>query len=181
MINSVGNYYRPVAVQMQPQRQIQQSFKGVENRKEGMSKTSKTLLGLGALAAVGIGGFLLKKRIDISKAKSFIQRPEQFEVKDLLKIADNLAERGKLISCDRLCMIPKTTVEKFAKTHSDTKWFNIFKNSGMSDNGFVLAIRRNAGGKETLIFTPEPQFYIEPKKLGEGLGEFGKLIELPIK
>lgn len=73
MINSLENYYRPVAYQVQTrsERQIQPSFKGEENKKEGMSKTSKTLLGLGALAAVGIGGLLLKKRIDLKNAKLF--------------------------------------------------------------------------------------------------------------
>ena len=181
MINSVG-YANPYVYSQKPISFKSQQVPSIatEDKKDGMSNTSKTLLGLGAAAAIIAGGILAKKRIDISKAKSFIQRPEQFEVKDLLKIADNLSEQGKLLSGDRLCMLPKNTVDKFADTKfSNTKWFNIFKNSGMSDNGFVLAIKRDVEGKTKYIFHAEPQLYIEPKNLGERLA-FGKVTELPI-
>lgn len=98
MINSVGSYYRPVAYQIQQQPQTQPNFTGKEeNKKEGMSKTSKTLLGLGALAAVGIGGLLLKKRIDIKaleKSGAFIRGEEGFSTSHMLEYIDRLSEKG---------------------------------------------------------------------------------------
>lgn len=73
MINSVGNVYRPMTYQVQTQRQTQPIFTGEENKKEGKSKTSKTLLGLGALAAVAVGGLLLKRRIDLKNANKLFK------------------------------------------------------------------------------------------------------------
>lgn len=74
MINSVGyaNPYvysqRPISFKSQPMPPI-----ASEDKKDGMSKTSKTLLGLGAAAVIIAGGILAKKRIDLKNANKMFK------------------------------------------------------------------------------------------------------------
>lgn len=166
MINSVGNYYRPAATQTQPQTQSQPSFKGEEGKKEGMSTTTKTLLGLGALAAVGIGGLLLKKRIDLKnipkKAEQLLQKPENFSQESFrevlkqwgltdIKLLKNA--KGKLRLLKKSELISGQWGGNYNELH---------KAMNMSDNGFALALLREDGKKTSFK-------YFDPKEISSPL------------
>lgn len=47
-------------------------------QQKGMSTTQKTLIGLGALATIVVGGLLVKKHIDTNAIKSLIKKPQEF-------------------------------------------------------------------------------------------------------
>lgn len=92
-------------------------FKGVEQQpteqpqseKKGISKTTKTMLGLGALAAITVGGLLAKKHIDLKAVEKFqkdfipnferefgkIEQVEKCTFKDMLvSVKEMLANKG---------------------------------------------------------------------------------------
>lgn len=129
-----------------------------ETSKKGMTNTEKTLVGLGAAAAIVIGGLLVKKHLDskavdtaaeqLTKAKDslpsptkdMLEKPKEFSKEYLENIVDGWYDKGIVKPGDKVCCAPKSMLEEFGKISEDyAKGFN---EMNMSDNGFMMFLQK---------------------------------------
>ena len=142
MIDSIS----PVSVQ----RSNAVSFKGElpysktqSQEKHGMSAAQKTLLGLGALAAVTVGALLAKKHFDTKFLQAFVQKmevikPEKFDRSDLLKLIKEDSKKYDMDIYDSIVITPKSVMKKLFP--SSEKYFD-----KLSDNAFMYRYAREDG------------------------------------
>ncbi len=129
-----------------------------ETSKKGMTNTEKALVGLGAAAAIVIGGILVKKHLDsdvsfrtakqIMKAtdslqvptKDMLEKPKEFSKEYLQDIATDWYKKGIVKSGDKVYCAPKSIIEEFGKFSKD--YVKGFKEMNMSDNGFMIFVQK---------------------------------------
>lgn len=145
-----------------------------ETSKKGMTNTEKTLIGLGAAAAIVIGGLLVKKHLDsnavdtvaeqLTKVKDSLQiptkdmleKPKEFSESYLEDIAKDWYKKGIAKTGDKVCCVPKSMIEDFGKISEDyAKGFN---EMNMSDNGFMMFLQK---ADESIDFNTVK--YIDPE------------------
>lgn len=152
--------------------------------KEGLTTGQKALVGLGALAGIALGGILVKKRLDIKaaekiadKAQKLLKKPEDFTRATARSIADEWNNAGKLAEGDELIIMGKKLMDEFAV--GDAKWGKLFKAMKMSDNGFMVVLRKADGKIDKSTYK-----YFDPQKITYQLlsdsFKKGKIVELPI-
>lgn len=129
-----------------------------ETSKKGMTNTEKALVGLGAAAAIVIGGILVKKHLD-SKAvdaaaeqltkvkdslpipkKDMLEKPKEFSKEYLQDIATDWYKKGLVKPGDKICCIPKSQLEAYGKISED--YTKGLKEMNMSDNGFMIFVQK---------------------------------------
>lgn len=129
-----------------------------ETSKKGMTNTEKALVGLGAAAAIVIGGLLVKKHLDsdvsfrsakqIMKAtdslqvptKEMLEKPKEFSKSYLEDIIMDWNKKGLLRPGDKVCCAPKSMLEEFGEI---SKSYNKgLKEMNMSDNGFMIFVQK---------------------------------------
>ncbi len=129
-----------------------------ETSKKDMTNTEKTLIGLGAAAAIVIGGLLVKKHLDsravdtgaeqLTKAKNSLQiptkdmleKPKEFSKEYLEDIIKDWNKKGLLRPGDKVCCAPKSMLEEFGEI---SEGYNKgLKEMNMSDNGFMIFIQK---------------------------------------
>ncbi len=151
-----------------------------ETSKKGMTNTEKTLVGLGAAAAVVIGGLLVKKHLNsketdtISKqltnakdslhipTKSMLEKPKEFSQEILEKIVDDLYDKGLAKSGDKACCAPKSMLDEFGKMSE--AYAKGLKEMNISDNGFMFFIRKadeSIDFSTIKYFEPETNTYLQ--------------------
>ena len=145
-----------------------------------MTNTEKTLVGLGAAAAIVIGGLLVKKHLDsdvsyrvakqIIKAtdslqvptKDMLEKPKEFSNEYLQDIAKDWYKKGLVKTGDKILCVPKSIIEKFGTIEKYGKisenYAKGFKEMNMSDNGFVMFIQK---ADESLDYSTMK--YIDPE------------------
>lgn len=129
-----------------------------ETSKKGMTNTEKTLIGLGAAAAIVIGGLLVKKHLDsnavdtvaeqLAKAKDslpipkkdMLEKTKEFSKEYLEDIVKDWYKKGIVKTGDKVCCVPKSIMEKFGKFSED--YAKGFKEMNMSDNGFMMFLQK---------------------------------------
>lgn len=129
-----------------------------ETSKKGMTNTEKTLVGLGAAAAIVIGGLLVKKHLDSKSVdtvaeqltkvkdslpiptKNMLEKPKEFSKKYLEDIAKDWYKKGIAKIGDKVCCIPKSQLETYGKISED--YTKGLKEMNMSDNGFMLILQK---------------------------------------
>lgn len=153
--------------------------------KEGLTTGQKALVGLGALAGITLGGILVKKRLDIKaaekiaeKAQKLLKKPEDFTMATARSIADEWNNAGKLAEGDVLIIMGKKLMDELAV--GDAKWGKLFKAMKMSDNGFMVVLRKADGKIDKSTYK-----YFDPQKITDDLIanslKDGKLVVLPIE
>ncbi len=129
-----------------------------ETSKKGMTNTEKALVGLGAAAAIVIGGLLVKKHLDsdvsfrsakqIMKAtdslqvptKDMLEKPKEFSKEYLEDIIMDWNKKGLLKPGDKVYCAPKSMLEEFGEI---SKSYNKgLKEMNMSDNGFMIFLQK---------------------------------------
>ena len=166
MINSVG-YANPYVYSQRPISFKSQQVPSIatEDKKDGMSKTSKTLLGLGAAAAIIAGGILAKKRIDMKAIEKVLIKSEDVNMQSLNKIADEWYKAGKLKGGDEILYFPKKIFlsnETLKNSGDDYIKFMRKVCANMSDNGFVALVQKADG---VLDFSTIK--YLSPKNVSD--------------
>lgn len=129
-----------------------------ETSKKGMTNTEKALVGLGAAAAIVIGGLLVKKHLDsdvsfrsakqIMKAtdslqvptKDMLEKPKEFSESYLKDLVEDWYKKGIVKSGDKVYCAPKSIIEVFGKFSKD--YVKGFKEMNMSDNGFMIFVQK---------------------------------------
>ena len=129
-----------------------------ETSKKGMTNTEKALVGLGAAAAIVIGGLLVKKHLDsdvsyraakqIIKAtdslqvptKNMLEKPKEFSESYLEDILKDWYKKGIVKTGDKVYCAPKSIIEEFGKFSED--YVKGFKEMNMSDNGFIMFLQK---------------------------------------
>ena len=108
------------------------------------------MIGLGALAALTIGGILVKRRLDVKaaeklakRASELLQKPEEFTKDTLKSIAAEWDNAGKLADGDKIILMGKTLMDEFAA--KDAKWSKLYKAMKMSDNGLMVVLQKADG------------------------------------
>ena len=144
----------------------------------------KTMIGLGALAALTIGGILVKRRLDVKaaeklakRASELLQKPEEFTKDTLKSIAAEWNNDGKLAAGDKIILMGKTLMDEFAAKNA--KWSKLYKAMKMSDNGLMVVLQKADGKIDESTYK-----YFDPQKityqlLSDSFKE-GKIVELPI-
>lgn len=144
----------------------------------------KTMIGLGALAALTIGGILVKRRLDVKaaeklakQASELLQKPEEFTRNTLESIAAEWDNAGKLADGDKIILMGKTLMDEFAA--KDAKWSKLYKAMKMSDNGLMVVLQKADGKIDESTYK-----YFDPQKITYQLlsdsFKKGKIVELPI-
>ena len=129
-----------------------------ETSKKGMTNTEKALVGLGAAAAIVIGGLLVKKHLD-SKAvdaaaeqltkvkdslpipkKDMLEKPKEFSKEYLQDIATDWYKKGLVKPGDKICCIPKSQLEAYGKISED--YTKGLKETNTPDNGFMIFVQK---------------------------------------
>ena len=151
--------------------------------KDGMSTSQKTLIGLGAAAAIIIGGLMVKRHLDSSPlknllkfsdnvanelpipSKKMLEKPQEFS-QDFLKknIAKKWYEEGKLQGGDKIILAPKSTLEKMFQVLEDKKCITAFKDMNMSNDGFAAFVQKADGSLDLSTFRyfdPETNSYLK--------------------
>ena len=149
MIDSIS----PVSVQ----RSNAASFKGElpsaktqSQDKHGMSAAQKTLLGLGALATLAIGGLLVKKHIDIKKLQNFVKdipvpdpklnitQIEELNKESYNKIVSSYMDKLGTSDFDTINVFSKSKLKEFfTQFKAPKEYFSALDN--MSEKGFMIA------------------------------------------
>lgn len=152
-----------------------------ETSKKGMTNTEKALVGLGAAAAIVIGGLLVKKHLD-SKAvdsvteqlakikdslqiptKDMLEKPKEFSESYLKDIAKDWYKKGILKPGDKVCSIPKSMLEELYGKISEAYAKGV-KEMNMSDNGFMMCILKadeSIDFSTIKYFEPETNTYLQ--------------------
>lgn len=139
--------------------------------KDGMSTSQKTLIGLGAAAALVIGGLMVKRHLDSNSVKNLLkslnnaanelpipskkmlEKPHEFSQDFLEKnIAKKWYKEGKLQGGDEIILAPKSTLEKIFQVLEDKKYITAFKDMNMSNNGFAAFVQKADGSIDLSIF-----------------------------
>lgn len=129
-----------------------------ETSKKGMTNTEKALVGLGAAAAIVIGGLLVKKHLsaqatdaaseqitklkDVSliPTKEMLEKPKKFSKEYLEDIIMDWNKKGLLNPGDKVCCAPKSMLEEFGEI---SKSYNKgLKEMNMSENGFMIFLQK---------------------------------------
>lgn len=154
------------------------SFKGessvVEQQhretKDGMSNSQKTLIGLGAAAALVIGGLMVKRHLDSKPFKDILAPNFDFNLekthefsKDFLEnnVISKWSDEFKLETGDALYIVQKSKFEEFIQnlkiSDIDKKGF---KDMNMSDNGLAVFLMKADGTCSSVkFFDPETITY----------------------
>ena len=120
------------------------------------------MIGLGALAALTIGGILVKKRLDIKaaekiaeKAQKLLKKPEEFSDDSFRALMNEWKDNGKLDlkAGDKVFFMNKHALEDADWPEYQKKLHSAMK---LSDNGFAIVVIKN-GNKKSVVRYYEPQ------------------------
>ena len=166
MIDSIS----PVSVQ----RSNASSFKGElpysktqSQEKQGMSTAQKTLLGLGALATLTVGGLLVKKHFDIKKLQNFLKeipvpdpklnitQIEELNRESYIKIIRSYMDKLGTHDFDAISAMSKSNLRKlFTRIKAPKEYFSALEN--MSEKGFMIIGKKGKDYAKVLG-------YVDPK------------------
>ncbi len=174
MINTINSVGLNRTVQFKGVKQ-QQPVQEPQLEKKGMSKTTKTMLGLGALAAITVGGLLAKKHIDTKAIKKLIAKPKDFNETYYKDFIDNWVKKlnlefdtkthislmsknkmNKFLAHMRESGKPVTRLEKAYEHMSDNGIFAVITDSGkchfrcLDPEKISLQVKVSGGGMENL-------------------------------
>lgn len=133
------------------------------SQKSGLSDGEKIMAGLGAMAAITLGGILVKRRLDVKaaekiakRAQELLQKPREFTDETFKSLMNEWKNSGKLDldAGDEIFFMNKNALlegwdDYHAKLHSAMK---------LSDNGFAIVVTKN-GNKNGVVK------YYDPKEI----------------
>ena len=162
MISAVNSYNQ--VVQTKPIQFKGEQIQAEPTKNEGMSTTTKALLGLGALAAIIAGGLLLKKRVDANDVKN-LAKGGLTSADDLQKSVVNLEELNEkslktivrtcapdLKSGDKLHFIPSCKFGELSE-FNNLEGFAHIDYTRFPENSFIAFVQRDDKALPPRLFT----------------------------
>lgn len=124
------------------------------DNKSSIETTNKVLLGLGATAAIVIGGLLVKKHIDSKAAEKVVkeinvQKVKEFSENNMIDVAKDWYKTGKLKTGDKVVCISS---KNFINSAENLGEFQILKNMNLSDNSLILSVQKADGSVDGSLF-----------------------------